>query len=82
MIGFTNQLRVKLRLRNVRVTVTITWLYWIGYDKTLFRENERYHAPAQVPMKQVGQAEEVAEVAAFLAGQNISQVKPVPLMAE
>ena len=35
----------------------------------LFQRNERCHASSSA-MKRIGQAEEVAEVAAFLAGQE------------
>ncbi len=37
---------------------------------------------AQVPMKRIGQAEEVAEAAAFLAGQEYLTGQTPPLMAE
>ena len=56
--------------RGVRVAIAPGFIESNMTDDAI-PENERCHASSSTNGAQIGQAEEVAEVAAFLAGQNI-----------
>ena len=69
LIGFTKSVAREVAARGVRVNAIAPG--FIESDMTdAIPEKMRDAMLAQVPMKRIGQAEEVAEVAAFLAGQE------------
>ena len=66
LIGFTKSVAREVAARGVRVNAIAP-----GFDMTdAIPEKMKDAMLAQVPMKRIGQAEEVAEVAAFLAAQE------------
>ena len=69
LIGFTKSVAREVAARGVRVNAIAPG--FIESDMTdAIPEKMKDAMLAQVPMKRIGQAEEVAEVAAFLAGQE------------
>ena len=69
LIGFTKSVAREVANRNVRVNAIAPGM--IESDMTAVLSDKVKDAMlAQIPMKQFGQAEQVAEVTAFLAGQD------------
>lgn len=69
LIGFTKSVAREVANRNVRVNAIAPGM--IESDMTAVLSDKVKEAMlAQIPMKQFGQAEQVAEVTAFLAGQD------------
>ncbi len=69
LIGFTKSVAREVAARGVRVNAIAPG--FIESDMTdAIPEKMKDAMIAQVPMKRIGQAKEVAEVAAFLAGQE------------
>lgn len=68
MIGFTKSVAREVAARGVRVNAIAPG--FIESDMTDAIQKMKDAMIAQVPMKRIGQAEEVAEVAAFLASQE------------
>lgn len=69
LIGFTKSVAREVAGRNVRVNVIAPGM--IESDMTaVLSDKVKYAMLAQIPMKQFGQAEQVADVAVFLASQD------------
>ena len=70
LIGFTKSVAREVAARGVRVNAIAPDLVKPIKPTDAIPEKMKDAMLAQVPMKRIGQAEEVAEVAAFLAGQE------------
>ncbi|CIV81764.1 3-oxoacyl-ACP reductase [Streptococcus pneumoniae] len=69
MIGFTKSVAREVASRNIRVNVIAPGM--IESDMTAILSDKIKEATlAQIPMKEFGQAEQVADLTVFLAGQD------------